>query len=468
MKAMFIDENFLLHSEWARRLYHDHAADLPIYDYHSHLSPADIAADRRYDNLTQIWLDGDHYKWRAMRTAGVAEALITGKTNDYDRFVAFANIVPQCIGNPIYHWTHMELRRPFGIDDVLLGPETAGAVWQRSSELLAAPEFSARGILRQFDVRVVATTDDPIDTLEHHAAVAADPKSGIRMLPTWRPDWLLKPDRAEFAGYIERLGASAGIEIGSYAQLLAALEARLDHFAAHGCVSADHGLDDLAFAADDGAAERSFAARLGGKHLSPDETVTLASTLLVWLGRRYAERDWVMQLHIGAQRDNNSRMHARLGPNTGFDSIGDMHYARPLAQLLDTLDRDDALPRTILYGLNPRDNEMLATMIGNFQRDVPGKIQFGAAWWFNDQKDGILRHLTAVSQMSLLSRFVGMLTDSRSIVSFSRHEYFRRVLCDMIGGWVEAGEVPADAALLGGIVEAVCCNNTLAYFKLDR
>jgi glucuronate isomerase len=314
---------------------------------------------------------------------------------------------------------------------------------------------------------MIGTTDDPIDPLTAHAAMAADASLKIDILPTWRPDVLFKPERADFVDWIAQLGIAADLAIGDYAALLDALEKRLDDFAAHGCLSADHGIDHLQFCANGPAAEQLFARCLRGQQLSADEASAWRSALYVWLGRQYARRGWVMQLHIGAQRDNNSRMLERIGRNSGFDSIGDAAYAEPLARLLDTLDRDDSLPKTILHGLNPRDNEMLATMAGNFQRGTSGKIQFGSAWWFNDQADGIRRQLTSVAQMSLLARFVGMLTDSRSLLSFSRHEYFRRILCDLIGGWIEAGEAPADFDLLGGMVQDICGRNTVDYFGLN-
>ena len=464
----FPGENFLLQSEPARRLYFGHAATQPIYDYHSHLDPAAIADDRRFGNLTQIWLDGDHYKWRAMRAAGVPERLITGEADDREKFLAFAAIVPQCLGNPLYHWTHMELARPLGLGGRLLGPDTADDIWERGRERLADPSCSARGILASFDVRMIGTTDDPVDPLAAHAALASDPGFAVAVLPTWRADLLFKPEQPGFSGWIRALARAAELEIGSYADLLEALSLRLGHFAAHGCVSADHGFDRFDFRAGDGAAEALFARRLAGQTLTADEAVTLRSALALWLGREYARRGWVMQLHIGAQRDNNSRMLARLGPASGFDSIADVAYAEPLARFLDALDRDGSLPKTILYGLNPRDNEMLATLAGSFPGDgLAARVQLGSAWWFNDQQDGILRQLTSVANMGLLARFVGMLTDSRSLLSFSRHDYFRRILCNFIGGWVERGEAPADYALLGGMVEDICCRNTQEYFGLD-
>lgn len=463
----FLGEDFLLENDAARRLYFDFAAGAPIFDYHSHLLPSELAADRRFDNLTEIWLDGDHYKWRAMRTAGIPEALITGNAGALDRFRAFAGIVPQCLGNPVYHWTHMELRKPFGID-TLLDASTADEVWRLGKARLAEEDFGARGLLRQFNVRMVGTTDDPVDSLDDHAVLAADAAFDIAILPTWRPDLLFKPDRNDFVDWIERLGRAADIDIRNYSDLLAALIRRLDHFAALGCRSSDHGFDRMRFTAVGESPESIFAQRLAGRLPTDDEIAAWQSALAVWLGRQYAARGWVMQLHIGALRDTNSRMHDLLGSNTGFDSIDDRPYAEPLAAFLDALESESSLPRTILYCLNPRDNEMLATMTGSFQSDgIAGKIQFGSAWWFNDQKDGILRQLISVSQMSLLGRFVGMLTDSRSLLSFSRHDYFRRILCSLVGGWVEAGEAPADYGLLGNIVKDVCGRNTAAYFGLD-
>lgn len=470
MPKEFLGEDFLLASDAGRRLYHDYAAGEPIYDYHSHLSPLELASDRRFANLTQIWLDGDHYKWRALRTAGVAEELITGHADDRARFAAWAATVPQCVGNPLYHWTHLELQRYFGVRD-LLSPTTAESIWQRCNAALAGDGYGARGLLRRMNVRMVGTTDDPIDDLAAHAELAADRSFDIAVLPTWRPDRALKIELDGFASYVEELGAVAGLEIRGFDDLCAALARRLEHFAAHGCVSADHGADVLRFGkvADDGALNRVLMKRLEGRALDEAEITQHATALQLWLGREYARRGWVMQLHMGAQRNNRTRGLEQIGPNSGFDSIGDRVYAAPLAALLDALDRDDALPRTILYCLNPRDNEMLATMAGNFQGGgVAGKMQFGSAWWFNDQQDGILRQLTCVAQMGLLSRFVGMLTDSRSLLSFPRHEYFRRILCDLVGGWVERGEAPRDFDLLGGLVKDVCSRNAVTYFGLDR
>lgn len=466
--ARFMTEDFLLKNATGRALYHDIAADMPIYDYHCHLSPREIAEDRRFDNLAQIWLAGDHYKWRALRAAGVAEALITGNTtSDYEKYIAWANTVPMTLGNPLYHWTHLELRRPFGITDTLFGPQTADRIWHQCNERLAEPAFSARGIMRQMNVRMVGTTDDPVDSLEYHRQIAADGQFDIEVLPSWRPDKVFKIELDGFADYIRRLEQAADTAISRFEDLRAALLKRLDHFTAHGCRAADHGIEQLRFAPvpDDSRLDAILAKRLGGASLSEDEIAQFTTAVLVWLGRQYAARGWVMQLHIGAIRNNNTRMFRLLGPDSGFDSIGDGTIAWPLARLLDSLDVTDELPKTILYCLNPRDNEVLATMVGNFQGEgVAGKVQFGSGWWFNDQKDGMLRQLEQLSQMGLLSLFVGMLTDSRSFLSYTRHEYFRRILCNLIGQWAEEGEIPDDSAMLGELIRNVCFNNAARYF----
>lgn len=465
----FLDDDFLLATPTAVRLYHDYARDQPIYDYHCHLNPQAIAEDQRFDNLTRIWLDGDHYKWRGMRTAGVEERLITGDADDHDKFLAWARTVPKCLGNPLYHWTHLELRRPFGITDTVLNPDSAERIWQQCNELLAQPAFSARGILKQMRVRMVGTTDDPVSTLEHHRVIAADEGVDIEVAPSWRPDRAFKIELDGFADYLVELGQAADVDIRRFADLLTALERRLQHFAEHGCRAADHGIEIVRFAPvpDDSTLDRLLARRLAGESLAEREVAQFATAVQVWLGRQYARLGWAMQLHIGAQRNNNSRMFRLLGPDAGFDSIGDRPFAQELAGLLDAMDQSGELPKTILYCLNPRDNEMIATMAGNFQGGgVAGKVQFGSGWWFNDQKDGMQRQLEQLSQLGLLSQFVGMLTDSRSFLSFTRHEYFRRILCNMLGNWVENGEAPRDFELVGGMVRDICFNNAQRYFRL--
>ncbi|MFK8260049.1 glucuronate isomerase [Erwinia sp. AnSW2-5] len=470
MKTAFMDDDFLLHSETARHLYHHFAAAMPIYDFHCHLSPRDIALDRRFDNLTQIWLEGDHYKWRALRAAGVDESLITGTTrSDYDKYLAWANTVPRLLGNPLYHWTHLELRRPFAISGTLLGPDSAEAIWNDCQQKLATPAFSARGIMRQMNVRMVGTTDDPIDSLEYHRQIADDNSIDIDVAPSWRPDKVFKIELEGFVGYLAQLEAAADVAIGSFDDLRRALFRRLDHFAAHGCRASDHGIETVRYAPvpDDKVLDAILAKRRRGDTLEENEIAQFSTAVLVWLGGEYARRGWVMQLHMGAIRNNSTRMFRLLGADSGFDSIGDNLLAWPLARLLDSMDINDQLPKTILYCLNPRDNEVLATMAGNFQgAGIAGKIQFGSGWWFNDQKDGMLRQLEQLSQMGLLSQFVGMLTDSRSFLSYTRHEYFRRILCNMLGQWVKEGIVPDDRAMLGSMVQDICFNNAARYFAL--
>ncbi len=464
----FLDEDFLLSNKTAQRLYHEYAASQPIYDYHCHLNPRVVAENKPFTNLTEIWLAGDHYKWRGMRSAGIDERLITGDASDYEKFQAWAKTVPMCLGNPLYHWTHLELRRPFGIANTVLNPTTAETIWARCNELLATPEFLPRGIMKQMNVKMVGTTDDPLDTLEYHKAIAADSSFDIEVAPSWRPDKAFKIELEGFAAYIDKLGKVADIEIERFSDLLTALDRRLDHFAAHGCRAADHGIEVLRFAAVPAEAEldKILHRRMNGGALTELEIAQYTTAVQVWLGRQYAKRGWVMQLHMGAQRNNNTRMFRLLGADAGFDSIGDKNFSFELASLLDAMDVTNELPKTILYCLNPRDNEMLGTMIGNFQGGgIAGKIQFGSGWWFNDQKDGMQRQLEQLSQLGLLSKFVGMLTDSRSFLSYTRHEYFRRILCNMVGGWVENGEVPYDMELLGNMVKNICYQNARNYFQ---
>ncbi|EOD54407.1 glucuronate isomerase [Aeromonas molluscorum] len=465
----FMTDDFLLDTEFSRQLYHGFAAGQPIFDYHCHLPPALIAEDHRFANLYEIWLKGDHYKWRAMRSNGVDERFCTGDADDYAKFQAWAGTVPQTIGNPLYHWTHLELKRPFGLTGTLLGPQTAREVWDFCNDKLAQPEFSARGIMGQMNVKMVGTTDDPVDDLRHHATVAADSSFDIKVLPSWRPDKAFNIEADGFLDYLARLGEVSDVEIRRFADLTRALGVRLDHFAAHGCKIADHALDEVLFGqTSEAELDAMLARRLRGETLTLADVAAFKTAVLIYLAGEYKRRDWVQQYHIGALRNNNSRRLLSLGPDTGFDSINDAPVARALSQLLDAQDRQDLLPKTILYCLNPRDNEVLGTMIGNFQGgNIPGKMQFGSGWWFNDQKDGMERQLTQLAQLGLLSRFVGMLTDSRSFLSYTRHEYFRRILCRMVGRWVAEGEAPADLALLGAMVENICFNNARDYFAIE-
>ena len=467
---IFVTADFLLAGEPARRLYHEYAEELPIIDYHCHLPPRQVAHDHLFENLTQIWLYGDHYKWRAMRAAGVAERFCSRAATDWEKFQKWAETVPQTLRNPLYHWTHLELKRPFGISDRLLNPDTAKGIWDECNAKLATPEFSCRGIMRQMRVALVCTTDDPADTLEHHRRAADDPTFNLQMLPTWRPDQAMAVESADaYNVYLDRLGAIAGVDISNLDSLLSALRKRHDFFHETGCRLSDHGLE-TAYATDCTEAEARclFAKVRGGKSLDTTETEKLKAMLLHEFAVMDWEKGWTQQFHFGALRDNRTRLLQRVGPNTGFDSIGDFELARPLSKMLDRLDREEKLAQTILYNLNPRDNELLATMAGNFQDDsVAGKVQFGSAWWFLDQKDGMEKQLNALSNLGLLSCFVGMLTDSRSFLSYTRHEYFRRILCNLLGGEMAAGLLPNDMALVGGLVRKVCYDNAAAYFGFN-
>lgn len=463
----FIHDDFLLQNVTARRIYHEVAAGLPIIDYHSHLPAGDIASDRQYDNLYQLWLEGDHYKWRAMRACGVDEHYITGAAGEREKFLKWAETVPKTLGNPLYHWTHLELKRFFGID-ALFGPENAEQVWEQTREMLQQPDFSTRGLLRRMKVEVICTTDEPADKLYHHKKIAQQ-TAGIRVFPSFRPDALYAfGDVAAWNAGIDRLGISAGKSINTLDDALDALQERVHHFDAHGALLSDHGLSRLQFSLPlHEAAARLFGHLRGHQPLNDFEQQQLNSFFLVALGRMYHKRNWAQQFHIGAFRAVNSRMSRITGPNAGFDSIADYQHGPALAGLLDALDKDDTLPRSILYNLNPADTAVFASMAGNFNDgSTPGKVQYGPAWWFLDQKDGIEAHLDAVSNFGLLSQFVGMLTDSRSFLSFSRHEYFRRVFCNWLGQAVERGELPQEADLLNDLVGNVCYYNAKRWFKL--
>ncbi len=459
-------EDFLLSTPQAEALYHGVARDLPIIDYHCHLPPADIAADRRFEHLAAIWLEGDHYNWRAMRANGVAERFCTGDAPAREKFQRWAETVPRCLRNPLYHWTHLELKRPFGIVDRLLGPDTAEEIWRRGNALLAKSAFSARGIMRQMRVQAVCTTDDPCDSLMHHLRLREEGFE-IQVRPTWRPDKAAAiEDPAAFNAWIARLEAASGRSVSSWQDFHDALAARHRAFHAAGCRLSDHGLDTVhAEPFTEAQLAAAFAKARSGQAPTAEEAARHRSAMLHLGAVMDHAAGWVQQFHIGALRNNSTRMHRTLGPDTGFDSIDDRCYARPLARFLDRLDQEDRLARTILYNLNPRDNEMIATMVGNFQDgSVAGKIQFGSAWWFLDQMDGMERQLDALSNMGLLSRFVGMLTDSRSFLSYTRHEYFRRILCAKLGAEMAEGLLPDDHALVGGLVRDVCHGNAAAYF----
>jgi glucuronate isomerase len=465
----FIHDDFLLETDLAAELYHDHAEKLPIIDYHCHLPVAQIAQDHRFRSITEIWLEGDHYKWRAMRANGVPERFCTGDASDWEKFEAWARTVPFALRNPLYHWTHMELKHPFGIAE-LLDARTARGIFDRCNELLTQPGFSAQGLLQHFRVAVVCTTDDPIDSLAHHATLAAQADRETRVYPTFRPDRVLATgDPRAWNAWVDRLGEAAGLSVGTFASLLEALEARHAFFHAAGCRASDHGLEQIdAEPWTDGEASKVFTRLRRGETPESGEARCFRSALLHRLALLDHARGWVQQFHLGALRDNNTRLRLRLGADSGLDSIGDFPQARSLARFLDRLDSTEQLAKTILYNLNPADNEVFATMAGNFQDGtLPGKIQYGPAWWFLDQLDGMQAQMRALSSMGLFSRFVGMVTDSRSFLSYPRHDYFRRLLCNLLGHDVRRGLVPHDSAMLGRLVEAISFFNAREYLGLE-
>ena len=464
----FLSEDFLLHTETAKILYHEFARDMPILDYHCHLPVADIAGNRNFDNLTQIWLNGDHYKWRAMRANGIAERFITGDATDYEKFEAWAATVPKTLRNPLYLWTHLELQRCFGITDRVLNPDSAGDIYDTCTEMLQTEEFSTRNILRQMNVKLLCTTDDPVDDLSHHLNLSRDESFEIKVLPAFRPDSAMAVEIPQaFNRWVDQLQDAADVKITDYDSFLEALLSRHNFFHRAGCRLSDHGLEHLYaeyFSGQDIA--RIFEKVRDGQIPGPHEVLQFKSAVLLELARMDADKNWVQQYHIGALRNVNSRAMKVLGPDTGYDTMGDFEIARSTAKFLDTLDREYNLAKTIFYNMNPGDNDLIAAMIGSFQDGtVPGKIQFGSAWWFNDQKHGIERQLDALSNSGLLSRFVGMLTDSRSFLSYPRHEYFRRILCNLLGNDVENGELPDDLKLLGGMVKDICYYNAVNYFE---
>lgn len=459
-------EDFLLQTETARQLYHDCAKDLPIIDYHCHLSPEVIAGDKNFANMTQIWLAGDHYKWRALRTLGVDERYITGKASDAEKFQKWAEMVPYTMRNPLYHWTHMELKKPFNVDELLNG-KNAASVYAHCNDLLQKPQFSPQGLLRHFNVEMVGTTDDPIDNLSHHQQIAAS-GTGIKVLPSFRPDKALELSGGEsFRTYLQQLANASGVAITSIDSLLEALQQRVDYFHDNGCRISDHGMSYLpVVGVASGKLNQVFAAVLAGNDTDAAAFQNeFSSVILLELCRMYSRKGWVQQFHLGALRNNNTRMLQVNGPDTGYDSIGDFSQAVAMATFFNVLEREGCLAKTIIYNLNPADNAAFATMIGNFQESgIKGKMQFGSAWWFLDQLDGMKAQLDALSTMSLISCFIGMLTDSRSFLSYSRHEYFRRLVCNMFGNEVEQGLLPADLPWIGKMVQDICYYNAKSYF----
>lgn len=454
MKTIICDD-FLLQSDAAKHLYHTYAEEMPIIDYHCHLSPELIAKDYRFQNIGELMLAGDHYKWRAMRSFGIDEKYVTGDATWKEKFRAFAKMLTYAIGNPLYHWTHLELKRYFDIDEALT-EENADEIYDRCSAIMAKGGFSTRELIKGSNVKVVCTTDDPLDTLEHHRAIR---ESGyeVKILPTYRPDKAVNIHKDTFLPYIEKTGAK------TLAELKVFLAASIERFHENGCRLSDHGLDFIPFALGD--ADAVFAKVLAGGVATPEETQVYMTDLLLFFAREYAKRDWCLQIHVGAIRNNNTPMYRALGPDTGYDSIAETAVAEPLAKLMDALECDDALPKTILYSLNPKDNYTLATLMGCFQKAPHrSKIQLGSGWWFNDQKDGMEQQLRALGNLGVLGAFVGMLTDSRSFISYPRHEYFRRILCNLIGKWVEEGQYPADEKALSNIIRGICYENAEQYF----
>jgi len=461
----FMDENFLLQTETAQNLYHDHAAKMPIFDYHCHINPKDIAEDRRFNTITEIWLAGDHYKWRAMRINGIDEKYCTGDASDWGKFEKWAETVLYTIRNPLFHWTHLELKKFFGINEVL-SPENARSIYDACNEKLRKQEYSCRNIIRMANVHTICTTDDPVDTLEYHQKIKADGFE-VKVLPAWRPDKaMMIEDPGVYCQYINQLAIVSGIEINTFGELINALDKRHLYFHENGCRLSDHGLE-TAYAEDYSIEEINtiFAKVMAGHQPEINEILKFKSCMLYKFGLMDHSRGWTQQFHIGALRNNNTRLFKQVGPDTGFDSIGDKPIAEPLSKMLNRLEAENKLCKTVLYNLNPRDNELFATMAGNFQDgSIPGKIQYGAGWWFMDQKNGMENQINTLSDLGLLSRFVGMLTDSRSFLSYTRHEYFRRTLCNLIGNDVENGEIPNDMELLGTMVKNICFNNAKNYF----
>lgn len=461
----FMDENFLLRSECAQKLYHNFAEHIPILDYHCHINPQEIAENRQFTNITEVWLGGDHYKWRQMRSNGVDEYYITGDAPDREKFQKWAETLEKLIGNPLYHWSHLELKRYFGYEGHLSG-ETAEEVWQLCNAKLQTSEMSVRGLIKQSGVTLICTTDDPADSLEWHQKIKEDDTFDVQVLPAWRPDKATNIEAAVFSDYIKKLGNVSGIEIKTFNDLKKAILNRMDYFDRKGCCVSDHGLDYvMCEPASEEEIEAIFQKGLEGQTLSFHEIAKYKTAFMLFLGKEYHRLGWIMQLHYGCKRNNNGLMFTTLGPDTGFDCINNFAPADQLANFLNSLAEKNELPKTILYSLNPNDNAVIGTIIGCFQdSSAAGKLQQGSAWWFNDHKTGMTEQLTSLANLGMLSNFVGMLTDSRSFLSYTRHEYFRRILCDLIGGWVENGEYPYDEKVLEKNIKGICYNNAVAYF----
>lgn len=463
----FMDEDFMLQNETAKTLYQNYAKDMPIIDYHCHLNPKEIAENKKYKNITEVWLGGDHYKWRAIRANGIDEKYITGDADDKEKFMKWAETMPYLIGNPLYHWTHLELKRYFNVEK-LLSPATAEEIWEQCNAMLQKDELSARGIILSSNVDTICTTDDPVDTLEYHKAIKKDSSFPVKVYPAFRPDKALNINQPTFKDYIHQLEEITGTTIATLSDLKKTMENRIDYFHDNGCRLSDHALEYAIYQeAPESQLNATLQAALHGESVNQTQADQYRTHMLVFLGKEYAKRGWTMQLHMSAIRNVNTRMYRILGPDTGYDAIGDGHQAKSLAAFFDALEVTGSLPKTILYSLNPDDNHVLATIMGGFQgKEVPGKMQLGSAWWFNDQKDGMEEQMRDLANVGLLRRFVGMLTDSRSFLSYTRHEYFRRILCNIIGNWVEDGEAPEDMDMLGAMVQEISYTNAKNYFGL--
>lgn len=461
----FMDKDFLLQTETAKKLYHDYAEQVPVLDYHCHLIPQEIAEDIHFKNITELWLGADHYKWRVMRSNGVDEKYITGDASDEEKFHAFAKALPKCIGNPMYHWCHLELQRYFGIYETL-SEKNWKEIYDKCNEILQKPEMSAKNLIRMSNVTLVCTTDDPIDDLHFHEQIKADKDFEVQVLPAWRPDLAMCPEKAEYVDYMKKLSAVSGVEIVDFTTLKQALSNRLDYFAERGCCISDHGLDYAEFRPiSEAEMEELTKKSLTGAELSMEELLQFKTMVMLFLGAEYKKRNWAMQLHYGAKRENNEVVFKSAGANAGIDCINPKGFVADVADFMNALNKEGNLPRTIIYSLNPTDNALIGTMIGCFQGDgVRGKIQQGAAWWFNDHKYGMEEHMKSLGSLSLLGNFIGMLTDSRSFISYPRHEYFRRILCNFVGDLVENGEYPEDYDLLGEMIKDISYYNAVNYF----
>ncbi len=464
----FMDKDFILSTECAQKLFHEYAEQMPVLDYHCHINPKEIAEDRKFENITQVWLGGDHYKWRQMRSFGVEEKYITGDASDYEKFCKWAECLGKAIGNPLYHWSHLELQRYFGYTKAL-SKKTAEEVWNLCNEKLKDDSMSVRNIIRNSNVTLICTTDDPIDTLGWHKMIAEDDTFEVQVLPAWRPDKAMNLEKPDYVSYLEKLSDVSGIKINSFVNLLEALRNRLDFFASMGCSVSDHALEYVMYApASEQEIEAIFAKRLAGNEISKEEELKFKTAFMLAMGKEYHKRNWAMQLHYGCKRDNNRYRYDQLGPDSGFDCINNYAPSAQMADFLNALNATDEMPRTILYSLNPNDDASIGTILGCFQdSSTIGKIQQGSAWWFNDHKAGMMDQMISLANLGLLGNFIGMLTDSRSFLSYTRHEYFRRIMCDLIGGWVENGEYPADDKALEKIVKGISYNNAVRYFGFD-